>query len=95
MPVLQPDLSQTSPLDSFFSTFPFYECEGKASLSSAQAMAVLARIALGYCYTVTAESECERVFSLLKWAMPKRRSRLGKEALFYTLSSHLWERRKK
>jgi hypothetical protein len=56
-------------------------------------MAVLAMIALGYCYTVTAEVECERVFSLLKWAMPKRRNRLGKEALFYTLSSHLAERK--
>jgi hypothetical protein len=58
-------------------------------------MAVFARIALGYCYAVTSESECERVFSLLKWVMSKRRNRLGKEVLFYILSAQLSKKKKK
>jgi hypothetical protein len=77
-------------MTSFFVSMPFSSSKnGKTSLASTQAMAVLGRIALGYCYTVTAEAECERVFSLMKWAMPKRRRRLGNEALFYTLSCHV------
>jgi hypothetical protein len=59
---------------------PFSTCENKTpSLNPTQAMTVLAKITLSYCYTVTTEAECEKVFSLLKWAMPKRRNRLGKE----------------
>jgi hypothetical protein len=35
------------------------------------------KIAPGYCYTVTAE--CEKVFSLLKWATPKRQNLHGEK----------------
>lgn len=95
IPPITSDMGSTTSLTAFLSTFPFSTATEKPSLTAAQAMTVLARIALGYCYTVTAEAECERIFSLLKWAMPKRRNRLGKEALFYTLSEHAGEKKNK